>query len=228
MPSGLDASGNFTSRQLQFPLDLSFAGIFGQPTTSSTQAEVNFGNVTLILDSDPGFKTDYTVEITPAADYGPMMIGVITNIDTSSGQTLITVAVFRALGGGIFTNWNIKVIGGPTGSIPASQALAVDNTDSFAMPSPGTVLSLTVEKNKLFVAGGQVYLQALVDYTTSALAIVQNYNASTGAISIFVTNASGVGNTYALWTVALTGNLAPFVPILGRLPVSVPFWCGGS
>lgn len=223
VPSGFDASGTITCRQLNFPLDLSFAGIFGLPTTAQTQAEVNLGNIVLVLDTDPGYKTDYTVEITTPQDVTPFMIGVIQKIDTTSGQTVITVAVFRSQGGGIYNSWNLKVIGGPTFSIPASGALAVDSTDSFALPNAGTTLSLTLDTGKLFTAGSQVYMQALADGSTSLFGVIENYNSATGAATLYVTNSTGTGLTYQLWTVALTGNLAPFVPILGFSNTSLTF-----
>lgn len=221
--SGFDATGTITCRQLNFPLDLSFAGIFGLPTTSQTQAEVNYGNVVLILDTDPGYKTDYTVEITTPTDTTPFMIGVIQKIDTGSGQTVLTIAIFRSFGGGIYNQWNLKIIGGPTFSIPASGALAVDSTDSFALPAAGVTKSLTVDTGKAFTAGSQVYMQSIADFTTWLFGVVENYNTSTGAMTLFVTNSSGTGLTYQLWTVALTGNLAPFVPILGYSSTSLTY-----
>lgn len=120
VPSGLDSGGVFTCRQLNWPLDLSFAGIYGQPTISSTEAEVNLGNITLILGTDPGYKPNYWVQITTPVDQTPFMYGVIRRLNSDSGQTVMTVGVFRSQGGGIYNQWNISVIGIPPSIYPVA------------------------------------------------------------------------------------------------------------
>lgn len=226
VPSGLAADGTLTSRLVNFT-DLNFGTIYGAQSISTSLNTAQWGSAVYVLDSDPGYRINNTLQGNCLDDGISFVIGFITSLNSSSGSTVLTLDVTIAQGGSPCSNWLFQVINGPTNGIPPSQALAL-STNSFALPVAGATLSITVDANKGYTAGSVIFVAALSDSNTWCWAIVQNYNSSTGALVSFVVQSSATGLTYANWTVGMNGTLAPFVPILGFSSTSLTFGAGAG
>lgn len=194
--------------QAQFPL----------PATSSTQAEVNLGDVQFILDSDPGFQLDYPIQITPSGEDGVFMKGTIKTIDTGSGQTLLTVHVTRAVGGGIFTNWNLLVTSAPDVSVSTGTAfsstgngatslgmkMTLGNPGAFPYSSGalgvGSIMSFTVPANQNFPVDSHLKVDDYSNPNNHYHVKVKAYSGTT--LTAVITSAFGTGVPSSAWRIS--------------------------
>lgn len=208
--SGLDANCNLTPYQVPFN-GLNFASsLFGSSVHSSSMANVGQGTLQLTLDEPGQVAVNYTLQISSNDDPLNIMWGLVTALDNSTGATQITVSVFAANGGGTYANWNVQVTFGPPQGVAASAAVAVDSTDSFAVPSLGAQITLTLDDTapKAFGFQSLLLVQALTDPPDTAAwffcAVVSYTSTPPQTVTCNVTPQTGTSTVqYQLWTVQL-------------------------
>lgn len=193
------------------PLQTIDTGLFGQAETSSTSNDVSVGTKTFTLDVDHNvIDVDYTVQIVSSVEPACWMYGVVT----AKSSPDVTVSVFKVSDlDGTFSEWDLQTIAGPFAGLPASQTLAF-SSDSFATPSVGDVLNLTVETGKALYDNSTVYVAAVSDRTNFSFCTVVSYNSGTGALKLVVNRVSGSG-TQALWAVSLVDVTQSFYTSVG-------------
>jgi hypothetical protein len=247
VPSGLDASGNFTQRLVNFT-DLNFGTIYGAQAISTSANTAQWGSAVYVLDADPGYQVNTALQGACLDDGISFVMGFVTALDSSSGSTVLTLDVVIAQGGSPCSNWFFQVINGVTNGVPPTQAIALSTT-SFAIPVAGATQSFTVDANKGYSAGSLIFVAALGNSSAWFWMIVQNYNTSTGVVNGFVVQSSqlnpsspgifmalgpgalrlsGSAKVYANWAVGMSSTLAPFVAILGFSGTSLTYGSGAS
>jgi hypothetical protein len=93
----------------------------------------------------------------------------------------------------------------------ATGAPGTNTTSSTSLTIGIGSKSLTVESNKLFVAGQTVAIASTVSPNNQMSGIVQSYSPTTGAMVVNITSLSGSG-TFSAWTVSLS-------VLAGQLPL---------
>lgn len=199
----IDENGNVAFSQVGFQ-ELDFGAVFGGKTTSTSQNSIGYGLQVFTLDIDDGkIIRGCKVEITSLDDPDCWEIGIVASKDLTVSPGAITVFIKKISPlKNTSSNWEIQIVD----DAAANVAMLGYSTTSLQFGSGhdifvGATVSVTTDANKLFQPGSHVVLESLADGTQYFRIIAQAYNASTGALSGFVTDVGpSATGTLAAWS----------------------------
>lgn len=197
--TGFDEAGNVITKQVDYS-ELSFFGLYGAQSRSSTFATMEYGNQTFVFDSLEGLQVDYTVQGRLISGRNDYIYGIVRSIDATTNHVSILITIIsNPAGNAIAGPWLFQVVAGPAFGVMASATTGYAS-DSLSIPAVGDNVAFTTDTNRLFQPGSHIIAQSLTDYTQYFRGLVSAYNPSTGAMSMFVLDVGpAASGSYSTW-----------------------------
>lgn len=189
---GLDAEGNLLARQVQFS-DLSWGGMFGRPSYSTTANTIGRGKKSYSLDVnrdniEPGCMVQCVALQNPVEcwEYGLVVAKRTTVGDAEIDVIVSTVSQLT----GTFAMWEIAVVSGPSIGVEhdttaisstsetvgtGTKTFTIEDTDKF-FPEGATVLARDLEN-------GGYMLTEVVSLSGTTLTLESYFTFGTGGVA---------------------------------------------
>ena len=148
--------------------------------------------------------------------------GVVENYDSMSGL-LSMMALYPVGTGSTASFWYVNLSGkeGPQGIKGDADRYTATSSTILTIPTPNTALSITVSNNLAYTSGQTVIIYgdrpdfySDPEYSEGGInhyfiSSIDNYNSTTGELTLVVDYASGAGYTISNWYMNLTGQYYP-------------------